>query len=92
MNENYFTYTRNWGAHHFTGMAGMSVQKWYYENENIAGMNASTDYIYTLNAFAANLDLSATGAETFLHDLPRTISGVTSHQLLSVGVSLTRSL
>lgn len=26
MNENYFTYTRNWGAHHFTGMAGMSVQ------------------------------------------------------------------
>lgn len=47
MNENYFTYTRNWGAHHFTGMAGMSVQKWYYENENIAGMNASTDYIYT---------------------------------------------
>ena len=31
MNENYFTYTRNWGAHHFTGMAGMSVQKWYYE-------------------------------------------------------------
>lgn len=45
MNENYFTYTRNWGAHHFTGMAGMSVQKWYYENENIAGMNASTDYI-----------------------------------------------
>ena len=54
MNENYFTYTRNWGAHHFTGMAGMSVQKWYYENENIAGMNASTDYIYTLNAFAAN--------------------------------------
>lgn len=21
MNENYFTYTRNWGAHHFTGMA-----------------------------------------------------------------------
>lgn len=35
MNENYFTYTRNWGAHHFTGMAGMSVQKWYYENENI---------------------------------------------------------
>lgn len=62
MNENYFTYTRNWGAHHFTGMAGMSVQKWYYENENIAGMNASTDYIYTLNAFAANLDLSATGS------------------------------
>ena len=30
MNENYFTYTRNWGAHHFTGMAGMSGQKRYY--------------------------------------------------------------
>lgn len=67
MNENYFTYTRNWGAHHFTGMAGMSVQKWYYENENIAGMNASTDYIYTLNAFAANLDLSATGSVETRH-------------------------
>lgn len=69
MNENYFTYTRNWGAHHFTGMAGMSVQKWYYENENIAGMNASTDYIYTLNAFAANLDLSATGSVETRHSL-----------------------
>lgn len=69
MNENYFTYTRNWGAHHFTGMAGMSVQKWYYENENIAGMNASTDYIYTLNAFAANLDLSSTGSVETRHSL-----------------------
>ena len=69
MNENYFTYTRNWGAHHFTGMAGMSVQKWYYENESIAGMNASTDYIYTLNAFAANLDLSATGSVETRHSL-----------------------
>lgn len=78
MNENYFTYTRNWGAHHFTGMAGMSVQKWYYENENIAGMNASTDYIYTLNAFAANLDF-----------LQQAVWKLATLWLLSTHVSLT---
>ena len=84
MNENYFTYTRNWGAHHFTGMAGMSVQKWYYENENIAGMNASTDYIYTLNAFAANLDLSATGSVETRHSLASFYTRITPYDTRSL--------
>lgn len=69
MNEDYLTYARNWGAHHFTGMIGMSFQKWYYENENLAGINASTDNIYTMNAFAANLDLSNTGGIETRHAL-----------------------
>ena len=45
MNENYLTYERKLGQHHFQAMVGMSLQRWHYENENLVGINSSNDYI-----------------------------------------------
>lgn len=63
MSENYFTYKNTFADNHnFTVMAGGSVQKWGFEQETLVGLNASTDAIYTMNAFVSNLDLSRTGS------------------------------
>ena len=69
MNENFFNYVNSWGSHNLTAMAGMSVQRWQYENETIIGTNASTDFIYTMNAFAQNLDLTGTGSWLTNHSM-----------------------
>ena len=62
MNEDILTYARKIKDHNFTAMVGVSAQQWRYENEIFVGINSSTDFIYTMNAFAANLDLSSTGS------------------------------
>ncbi len=77
MNENFFTYSRKFGNHNMSAMVGVSAQRWQYENETLAGINSSTDFIYTMNAFAANLDLSATG------------SVLTNHSMASIFARLT---
>ncbi len=77
LNENYMTYTQAWGRHSFSAMAGLSFQKWYYENENLLGLNSSTDYIHTLNAFSANLDLSNTGTLESRHTLMSLFARIT---------------
>lgn len=69
LNEDFITYARRWGDHNFSAMAGVSVQQWRYENETLVGLNSSTDYIYTMNAFAANLDLSETGSTLSNHSM-----------------------
>lgn len=61
MNENFLTYARKVKKHNFTAMVGVSLQQWRYEAETFAGLNSSTDFIYTMNAFVSNLDLSVTG-------------------------------
>lgn len=77
LNEDYLTYFHTWGKHNFSVMAGLSFQKWYYENENMLGLNSSTDYVYTLNVFSANLDLSNTGSFETRHTLMSIFSRIT---------------
>ena len=77
LNENFITYARKWGNHNFSAMAGVSAQKWQYENETLIGINSSTDYIYTMNAFAANLDLTATGSTLSNHSMASIFARIT---------------
>ncbi|WP_294617794.1 TonB-dependent receptor [uncultured Bacteroides sp.] len=67
MNEDFITYSRKIKGHNINIMAGFSAQQWRSENETFVGINSSTDFIYTMNAFAANLDLSATGSTLTNH-------------------------
>jgi len=69
MNENYFSYAEKWGNHNFTAMAGISAQRWGFESETLVGRNSSTDFIYTMNAFSANLDLGSTGSWATGHSI-----------------------
>ncbi|NLO71582.1 MAG: SusC/RagA family TonB-linked outer membrane protein [Porphyromonadaceae bacterium] len=77
LNENYLSYYKKWGDHNFTAMAGLSAQRWGAENETLLGRNSSTDFIYTMNAFAANLDLGATGTWVNNHSMASLFSRVT---------------
>lgn len=77
LNENFLTYARKFGDHNLSVMGGVSAQQWRYEDEIMAGINSASDFIYTMNAFAANLDLSATG------------SHLTNHSMASVFARLT---
>ena len=77
LNENFITYARKFKDHNLSVMAGVSAQQWRYENETLVGINSSSDFIYTMNAFAANLDLSATG------------SVLTNHSMASIFARLT---
>ena len=58
-------------------MLGASVQRWYNENEILQGINSSTDFIHTMNAFAANLDLTQTGTWISKHSLASVFSRIT---------------
>ena len=77
MSENFITYSRNIKGHNINAMLGVSAQQWRYENERFAGMNSSTDFIYTMNAFAANLDLSATGSTLSNHSMASAFARLT---------------
>lgn len=78
MSENYLTYSNVFNKkHNFSAMAGVSAQKWGFEQESLSGINSSTDVIYTMNAFAANLDLSKTGTWASAHSLASAFTRVT---------------
>ena len=77
MNEDILTYARKIKDHNFTAMVGVSAQQWRYENETFVGINSSTDFIYTMNAFAANLDLSSTGSTLSNHSMASVFARVT---------------
>lgn len=62
LNENVLTYKNSWGGHNFTAMAGFSEQQWRYDRNVLSGINSSSDFLTTMNAFSANLVLSETGA------------------------------
>lgn len=75
LNENFITYARKFKNHNLSVMAGVSAQQWRYENETLVGINSSSDFIYTMNAFAANLDLSATGSVLTNHSMASILHG-----------------
>ena len=77
MNEDFITYVRKIKGHNFSAMVGVSAQQWRYENETFVGLNSSTDFIYTMNAFAANLDLSSTGSTLSNHSMASVFARVT---------------
>ena len=77
MNEDFITYARKIKGHNFSAMVGVSAQQWRYENETFVGLNSSTDFIYTMNAFAANLDLSSTGSTLSNHSMASVFARVT---------------
>lgn len=77
MNENYFTYSRKWNGHNLNAILGVSYQKWNFDRENIVGRNSTDDYIYTMNSFVSNLNLSSTGTWISEHSLASIYSRVT---------------
>lgn len=62
LNENVLTYKNKWGGHNFAATVGFTEQQWRTDRNVLSGINSSSDYLVTLNAFAANLILSETGA------------------------------
>lgn len=77
MNEDYFSYSYKWGDHNFSAMAGFSAQRWSNQNEILVGTNSSTDYIYTMNAFASNLTQTSTGTWQTSHSLASLFARIT---------------
>ena len=70
MNENYlnFNYTVN-DVHNISAMAGFSIQSWRSAIEYFKGKDSATDAVWTMNAFAANFDLTATGSTETSHTM-----------------------
>ena len=77
MNEDYFSYSHKWGDHNFSAMAGFSAQRWSNQNEILVGTNSSTDYIYTMNAFASNLTQTSTATWQTSHSLASLFARIT---------------
>lgn len=77
LNENYFTYKTSWGDHNFSALLGLSVQQWRNEGVKFSGINSSTDYIFTMNAFSANLLLDDTWTNQSNHSMASVFARVT---------------
>ena len=70
MNENYLTYTKTFNDKHtISAMAGFSIQSWRSAVEYFKGKDSATDAVWTMNAFAANFDLTATGSTETRHTM-----------------------
>lgn len=73
MNENYLNFNYTVGdAHNISAMAGFSIQSWRTALDYYKGKDSATDAVWTMNAFAANFDLTATGSTETRH---RMLSG-----------------
>ena len=70
MNENYlnFNYSVK-DVHNFQAMAGFSLQSWRTNLDYFKGQDSATDAVWTMNAFAANFDLTATGSNETRHNM-----------------------
>ncbi len=77
LNENYFTYKKSWGDHNFSALLGFSEQRWRNDYNTLTGINSSTDYLTTMNAFAANLILGETGSWQQNHAMASLFARVT---------------
>ena len=63
MAESYLNYNESIdGMHNIQAMAGVSYQSWRVGVDYFKGKDSATDAIYTMNAFASNFDLTATGS------------------------------
>lgn len=70
MNENYLNYTATIGEKHtISAMGGFSLQSWNSAVEYFKGKDSATDAVWTMNAFAANFDLTATGSTETKHTM-----------------------
>lgn len=56
---------------------GFSEQQWRTDQTVLSGINSSTDFIPTMNAFAANLTLSDTGTRQSNHSMASLFARVT---------------
>lgn len=82
MNEDYFTYELKWkNKHTLNALLGYSMQEWHSESDRIFGKDSPTDYIYTMNAYVANLDLNQTGTTESEHAMMSFFSRVTYNYL-----------
>ncbi len=78
MNENYLNYTNTFRDRHtFSAMAGFSIQSWRSAVEYFKGKDSATDAVWTMNAFAANFDLTATGSTETMHTMASGFARVT---------------
>ena len=77
LNENYFTYKKEWGDHNFSALLGVSAQQWRGETAKLAGFNSSTDYITSMNSFSSNLLLGETGTWESNHAMASIFSRIT---------------
>lgn len=78
MNENYISYNETFdGQHNVQVMAGFSFQWWKTALNYFKGKDSATDSIYTMNAFAANFDLTATGSTETAHNMVSGFARVT---------------
>ena len=77
LNENVLTYKNKWGNHNFSALVGFSEQQWRTDQTVLSGINSSTDFIPTMNAFAANLTLSDTGTWQSNHSMASLFARVT---------------
>ncbi len=77
LNENVLTYKNKWGNHNFSALVGFSEQQWRTDQTVMAGINSSTDFIPTMNAFAANLTLNETGTWQSNHSMASLFARVT---------------
>ena len=77
LNENVLTYKNKWGNHNFSALVGFSEQQWRTDQTVLSGINSSTDFIPTMNAFAANLTLNETGTWQSNHSMASLFARVT---------------
>ena len=70
MNENYLNFNYSIDEkHNFQAMAGFSLQSWRTNLDYFKGQDSATDAVYTMNAFASNFDLTATGTTQTNHNM-----------------------
>jgi len=75
MNENYLSYSNKFNkVHNFNALLGVSVQEWGFESDRFEGKNAATDALYTMNAFAANYNLTTTRTDASSHTMASAFS------------------
>ncbi len=78
MNENYLNYSNTFGdGHNFSSMAGFSLQGWNSAVEYFKGKDSATDAVWTMNAFAANFDLTNTGSTETRHTMASAFARLT---------------
>lgn len=91
MNENYLNFTKTFkDKHNVSAMVGFSIQNWRSAVEYFKGKDSATDAVWTMNAFAANFDLTATGsietAHTMASGFARATYNYASKYILSANV------
>lgn len=70
MNENYLNFDYSIDeTHNFQAMAGFSLQSWRTNLDYFKGQDSATDAVWTMNAFASNFDLTATGSTETRHNM-----------------------